>query len=70
MSEKYGASVSGAIKAFTAITEHLKDKPNVHSGVVECPKCGVADALQFTRARSNGHIWGKCKTPGCVSFMQ
>lgn len=37
-------------------------------GVVPCPVC--AGSLQWTRAESNGHIWGKCETDGCLSWMQ
>jgi len=37
-------------------------------GCIECPLCGCK--LRFTVAKSNGHVWGKCETDGCLSWMQ
>lgn len=37
-------------------------------GTIECPKC--KNELHFSRASSNGHVWGKCKTDNCLSWMQ
>lgn len=37
-------------------------------GTIECPKCN--GQLNYTRASSNGHVWGKCKTDNCLSWMQ
>jgi len=42
----------------------LKD----NRGKIVCPKCG--GELHYTRAKVNGHVWGKCKTEGCLSWMQ
>lgn len=38
------------------------------SGVVECPKCG--GRLHWSKAAVNGHIWGRCETKGCLSWIQ
>jgi hypothetical protein len=35
-------------------------------GEIDCPRCG--GKLGFSVA-SNGHIWGKCKTEGCLAWM-
>lgn len=43
----------------------IKDQ-NENKGIIECPKC--KGELHFTRAFSNGHIWGKCKTENCLSW--
>lgn len=36
-------------------------------GTVPCPRC--EGKLGFSVAKSNGHIWGKCETKGCLSWM-
>ncbi len=37
-------------------------------GVIECPLC--KGKLHYTVAACNGHIWGKCETENCLSWMQ
>ncbi len=37
---------------------------------IACPICGVANALRFRRAASNGHVHAACQTPGCVQWME
>ncbi len=39
-----------------------------YSGTITCPKC--AGELMFSKAKSNGHTHGKCKTEGCLAWMQ
>lgn len=39
-------------------------------GVIDCPCCGGAKTLRFTRSGYNGHIHAACKTEGCVSWME
>ena len=37
-------------------------------GTEECPVCqGV---LHLTHASCNGHVWGKCETKGCASWIE
>lgn len=36
--------------------------------VIKCPAC--AGRLHLSQAASNGHVWGKCETEGCVSWME
>lgn len=36
-------------------------------GSIVCPKC--AGDLNFSVAKSNGHIWGRCNTEGCLAWM-
>lgn len=38
------------------------------SGVVECPIC--RGALHWSHAACNGHVWGRCETEGCLSWME
>lgn len=35
-------------------------------GCVDCPACGNQVHYQVHK---NGHVWGKCLTDNCVSFM-
>jgi hypothetical protein len=36
--------------------------------VIECPAC--KGRLHLTQAAYNGHVWGKCETADCVSWME
>jgi len=37
-------------------------------GTMPCPKCG--GTLGYSRAAYNGHVWGKCATARCLSWME
>lgn len=39
-----------------------------NQGTIECPIC--QKKLGFSVAKSNGHIWGRCETAGCLAWMQ
>lgn len=39
----------------------------LQTGHVECPVCKAN--LQFSVSPSNGHIWAKCSTQGCLAWM-
>jgi hypothetical protein len=61
-------------KARKAIVENLggpwkRGKPSV-AGVIDCPACGKEQSLQFSCSGYNGHVHAKCKTEGCVSWME
>jgi hypothetical protein len=51
-----------------AIVEHIKAGGR-SSGAIPCPCC-TTGALGYSRVSSNGHIWAKCSTEGCVSWME
>lgn len=36
--------------------------------VIECPKC--KGRLHLSIAATNGHVWGKCETEGCLAWME
>ena len=38
------------------------------TGAIECPVC--KGKLHLRIAACNGHVWGKCETEGCVSWME
>jgi hypothetical protein len=42
---------------------------NGGAGSVKCPVC-ESGTLAYSVASYNGHIWGKCSTEDCVSWMQ
>ncbi len=37
-------------------------------GVETCPVC--SGKLHMTHAKFNGHVWGKCETDDCLSWME
>lgn len=51
------------VMAIGAIRKQGKD-----SGEVSCPKC-YAGKVHYSVAKLNGHIWGRCTTDGCISWM-
>ena len=40
------------------------------AGAIDCPACGAAGALRFTRSGYNGHVHAACTTADCVSWME
>ncbi len=44
-------------------------KGNGGAGTVKCPNC-ESGTLHYSVASYNGHVWGKCSTPKCTSWMQ
>lgn len=60
------AKVLGALRH---VSELVAGKRGIH-GRTRCPVCGIDDALHYSVASVNGHIWGKCETDDCVSWMQ
>lgn len=61
------ASMQRTFKALKAIQDETKGQRGV-AGKMPCPNCG--ESLGYSVASCNGHIWAKCKTDGCVAFMQ
>jgi hypothetical protein len=55
-----------AVKAVEPIRKHYKGKN--YLGTIECPIC--KGELVVRHAACNGHIWAKCKTEGCVSWVE
>ena len=61
--ERYSKRFKNMLSALKTIKE--KKEP---AGKITCPECG--GNLHYTKASSNGHIWGKCQTEGCLAWMQ
>lgn len=45
-----------------------KEHKRGSSGTCTCPRCG--EECVWSIASVNGHLWAKCRTDGCVSFME
>ena len=61
--EDIGHRFEKVMEALKIIKEKKEDR-----GKITCPCCG--GDLHYTRASSNRHVWGKCKTEGCLQWMQ
>lgn len=66
------ASFNRVTAARAAICEHagLYKRGEGKSGVIDCPCCGKAKALHYSRAGVNGHVHARCETPKCVSWLE
>lgn len=67
MNPKISDEVSERFKNMIESLKIIKDMPG-DRGKIKCPQCG--NDLHWTRASSNKHVWGKCKTENCLSWMQ
>ncbi len=45
----------------------MDDQKKGLTGIIECPAC--EGELHYSVSGGNHHIWGKCKTEGCLSWM-
>lgn len=64
--------INYTLEAIKLIQNHTGAKPNEPGnkgarGTAICPKC--QGDLMYSVASLNGHIWGKCKTKGCLAWM-
>lgn len=44
-------------------------KGNGGTGQIPCSRCGTG-TLHYSVSSFNGHMWGKCSTEGCLSWME
>ena len=61
--------VEEAQRVRDAIAERIK-ATRIVSGAMDCPVCGGTRTLRYHESSHNGHIHARCKTDGCVSFME
>ena len=61
------ASVQRSFKVAAEVVKASKRKPG--SGTIPCPACGKG-TVHYSVSSYNRHIWAKCTTPECVSFME
>lgn len=62
------AAVQRLIKVMPLVNRWKNTPPIGKQEIVECPIC--KGRLHMSQASSNGHVHGKCETPGCVSWME
>ena len=63
------AMMDGMDKAYHEIRRRGYGKGNgVSRDAMECPVCG--STLFFRVANCNGHVHARCKTDGCLSWME
>lgn len=60
-------SLDRTMKAMQAIKDHTKGLKGI-KGQIICPMC--SKRLAYSISGYNGHIWAKCETTDCVSFIQ
>lgn len=66
MRDDFGVEIKLVGAAIKAIRADAADK-NRSAGQIECPKC--KGKLGYSIARINGHVHGRCETPGCLAWM-
>lgn len=68
MEKRADKFLSDVSKARLAIAEKVGRRRNV-DGTMKCPICGQEESL-FYVVHYNGHVHGRCKTGGCVSWLE
>ncbi len=67
--DEMDAAMNRVIKVMPAVSAwRNKKRPYAKSGSIPCPIC--TKPLHLSQAGENGHVWGKCETEGCVSWME
>lgn len=64
--------IDSHIAALRTVQKAIREKcasEGVWQGSVPCALCQVG-TVRFSMARVNGHVHGKCSTPGCLAWMQ
>lgn len=63
------AALANWMLVLPLIVEVKQEHEGQHwKGIKECPVC--KGRLHMSHAASNGHVWGKCETEGCVAWME
>jgi hypothetical protein len=65
-------SVEASIKRMTVVGPVVaawrNKPPRGKQEVIECPAC--SGRLHLSQSAYNGHVHGRCETPGCVDWME
>lgn len=62
------ASLKRMLIVMPVVAEWRAKPPRGKQEIIECPQC--KGRLHLSQAACNGHVWGKCETEGCVSWME
>ena len=72
MGEKHADEIEKSIRHMLlvgpVVSAWRKKEPIGKRETIECPVC--KGRLHLSQAACNGHVHGKCETPGCVSWME
>lgn len=67
--KKFMIAFTGAVRAWREAQKWSRTNKVAASGKVPCEACGKGE-IHLRMAAYNGHVWGKCTTEGCVSWME
>lgn len=69
MMERHSLNCTKARLAIVKYIKPWKEGCSSSAGEIACPICEKG-RLSFSRASSNGHIWARCSTEGCVAWQE
>jgi hypothetical protein len=73
LENKHEASANRLVACLSAAKDHAKSNGYGRGrggfGSLPCPT-GCGGTLQYSVASVNGHMHGRCTTPGCVNWME
>ena len=65
---EFKSRLGASMAVFAEVKKRGFGKGKGGKGSMPCQTCGKD--LWFSVASINGHVWARCSTDGCVSFMQ
>jgi len=68
-SARFMVAYTGNVRAWRETQKWSKKNRVAASGTVPCEVCKTGE-IHLTMAAYNGHVWGKCTTLGCVSWVE
>lgn len=65
-------SADASFERIAKCLKAIKEKHGKSRGLADSMPCptGCGGTLGYSIAGSNGHVWGRCSTQGCASWMQ
>lgn len=66
---KLMTAYTGKVREWREANKWDRKNPKAATGKVPCEACGKGE-IHLTMAAYNGHVWGKCTTEGCISWME
>lgn len=70
--ERYADAVEASVRRMelvSPVVSEWRSKPPIGKReTIECPVCH--GRLDLSQSSYNGHVYGKCETPDCVSWME
>jgi hypothetical protein len=66
---KFMVAYSGKVREWREANKWDRKNPKGATGKVPCEVCTTGE-IHLSMSEYNGHVWGKCSTEGCVSWME